>query len=622
MKTNLGKIGAMALALVALGVLHVRAATVTATLDPAEVALGDSVQLTVTVSGAQGQPEVPEVDGLDITRVGQSTQIEIINGSMTANASSTYNITPQREGTFTIPAIHVGDAASKPVTLRVTKGSGITAAPSQTTPSGQGPVTLPPPAVAPAPDDTAPAPQGKFGSLQVTIPKKEFYEGELVPIEVKAVIPDDLQASVSDLPQFTSDGFTMNSLSGKPQQSQQIVNGRACAVLTWNTALTAVKPGDYPFSLQMPVTVIVQQRMPRNAQEDDIFGNFFRNAFASMGTKKEVTLQNEALTLKVLPLPQANRPADFTGAVGQFDTEASATPAKVNAGDPITLRLKVTGTGNFDRVSSDVLAGDAHWKTYSPKSHFDAEDSVGYQGAKTFEQPIISIDGNVSSVPPLSFSFFDPEKREYVSRTTSPIAVTVTGNSVATTAAGAGTSPAASTPAPAQPQAAPSTTAAVASDLRPNKIESGAFVATLQPIYLNPWFLAAQGLPILACLAGFAFIRRREAILHPDRKRATAVQQAIRQQIQAMDEAIKNHQTDAFFIHARSALQQRLGQQWNLRPEAITLADVDARLGSGRENIRPIFEMADQASYSDLQFEDADLRQWRQVVLNELAEKN
>ena len=304
--------------------------------------------------------------------------------------------------------------------------------------------------------------------------------------------------------------------------------------------------------------------------------------------------------------------------MGQFEAEASASPAKVNAGDPITLRLKVTGTGNFDRVSSNVLPGDTHWKTYSPKSHFDAEDSVGYQGAKTFEQPIIPIDGGISSIPSLSFSFFDPEKRQYVTRTTAPVAVTISGSSVASTA---NVSPAALTPVPAQPQAAPSPAPPASSDLRPNKIESGSFVATLQPIYLNPWFLAAQGLPILAFLAGIAFIRRQEKVSHPERKRATAMQQAVRQQISAMDEAIKNHQTDAFFIHARSALQQRLGQQWNLRPEAITLADIDAHLGRGSENIRSIFEMADQASYSDLQFEDADLRQWRQVVLDELAEK-
>jgi len=89
-----------------------------------------------------------------------------------------------------------------------------------------------------------------------------------------------------------------------------------------------------------------------------------------------------------------------------------------------------------------------------------------------------------------------------------------------------------------------------------------------------------------------------------------------------MDEAMRNHQTDAFFVHARTALQHRLGHQWKMRPETITLADIEARLGNGTETIRPVFEMADQASYSDLHFEEADLRQWQQVVLNELAEKN
>jgi len=159
-------------------------------------------------------------------------------------------------------------------------------------------------------------------------------------------------------------------------------------------------------------------------------------------------------------------------------------------------------------------------------------------------------------------------------------------------------------------------------DLRAIKLEPGSFVSTLQPIYLNPWFIAGQGLPLLALLGGLAFIRRQKLAAHPQRMRATAVQQAIQQEIAAMDEAMHSRQTDAFFIHARTALQQRLGHEWNMRPETITLADIEARLGAGSETVRPIFEMADQASYSDLHFEEADLRQWRQVVLNELAEKN
>lgn len=623
MKRNHGKFWALAMALVAALALQVRAATVTATLDPPQISMGDSAQLTVTVSGSQDQPSVPNVDGLDITSVAQSTQIEFVNGAMTANASTTYSITPRRDGTFVIPAIHAGGAASQPVTLRVLTGAGTTTSPSSPAQAlplpATGPVVIPPPAAAtpPASGNAAFSPEGRFGSIEVTLPKKEFYVGELVPVDIKVYIPEDIQARLTDLPQFTSDGFTLNSLGTNPEKNEQIVNGRPYTVLAWHSALTGVKAGDYPVSLQMPLRVIVPQQMPQD-DINDMFNNFFRNAMASMGTPKDVTIQSGAETLKVLPLPQANRPADFSGAVGQFEIEASAKPTNVNVGDPITLRLKVTGTGNFDRVSSDMLAGDSHWKTYSPKSHFDPADNVGYQ-EKTFEQPIIANDASVSTIPSVSFSYFDPETRQYVTRTTAPVSVTVSGGSInPATTPSANTGVAATTPPP-QPSSSPP---AAPDDLRANKIEPGSFVSTLRPIYLDPWFIAGQGLPLLALLGGLAFIRRQERAAHPERVRATAVQRAIRQQIEAMDEAMRNHQTDAFFVHARSALQQRLGHQWHMRPETITLADIEARLGDELETVRPVFEMADQASYSDLHFADADLRQWREAVMNQLAEKN
>jgi hypothetical protein len=597
--------------------LQVHAATVTATLDPKEISLGDTAQLTVTVSGAQDQPTTPSVDGLDITPVGQSTQIEIINGSMTANSSSTFAVTPRHSGTFTIPAIRAGAVASQPITLRVLAGSGgMAASPAPNAPSSSGPVVLPPPALtAPSAPDATPAPEGRFGSIQITLPKKEFYVGELVPVEIKALIPDDLQANVSDLPQFTSDGFTLNALGAKPEQTNQVINGRSYTVLSWHSALTAIKSGEFPFSLQMPLTVVMPQQMPQ-ADDDDSFDNFFKNAFAAFGTKKNVTIRSAEQTLKILPLPQADRPADFGGAVGQFEVEASATPTRVSVGDPITLRLKISGHGNFDRVSTDMLSGDAQWKTYSPKSHFEPADSVGYQGEKTFEQPIIPNDASASTIPGVSFSFFDPEKRQYATRTTAPLAVTISGSPLTPATAVASTSAntqSAPPPAPASPSA---------SDLAPNKVDPGAFVASLRPIYLNPLFLAGQAVPLVALLGGLLFLRRREHASHPDRVLAAVMDKAVRQQIQAMDEAMRKNQTDAFFIHARTAFQMRLGPQLHLRPEAVTLADVEARLGDPGATIRPVFEMADQARYSDLHFEASDLQQWRQAIVNELSEKN
>jgi hypothetical protein len=612
----------MAVALAA----QVRGATVTATIDPADISLGDSTQLTVTVSGGASQPTVPRVDGLEIIGVGESTQISIVNGSVTQNSSRTYSVTPQRVGTFTIPALQSDNARSQALTLHVADGPSGGTQPAQVPPQtqlspGAGPVVMPPPQNANPPQTTEVAP-GKIGTMEISLPKKEFYAGELAPIEIRALISGEVNVDRVEMPVFTSDGFTLNTL-GKPEQTQRYIDGRPYYVLTWRSAVTAVKPGDFTLNIEMPMSIIVRQQMP-DMNDPDAMQNYMRNAFAAMqGVRKDVKLPGTSEPLKVLPLPLAGRPANFSGAVGLFEAESSASPTHVNAGDPVTLTYSITGHGNFDRVSSGVLSGDANWKTYSPKVKFDAQDGVGYAGTKTFEQPIIPTNGSLTEVPALSFSYFDPDRKDYETCTTSPIPISVSGAPAA---------PAPPVNAPAPPVNAPAPNPAMASatpapapaqtgpDLRMNRIESGSSVATIEPIYLSPFFMAGQALPLVALLGGLAFLRHRRNALAPDRARLSAAQQAIRQQVAAMDAAMADEQAGPFFVHARHALQQRYGPLWNMRPEAIVVSDLDARLGEAGANARTVFEMADQAMYSDLNIAAADLQQWRQVVVSELAE--
>ena len=305
----------MAVALAA----QVRGSTVTATIDPADISLGDSTQLTVTVSGGASQPTVPRIDGLEIIGVGESTQISIVNGSMTQNSSRTYSVTPQREGTFTIPALQSDNARSQALTLHVAVGAAGAAQSTQPqstqiTPGGN-PVVMPPPQNAnPAPQPPEVDP-GKIGTMEITLPKKEFYDGELAPIEIRALISGQVNVDRVEMPVFTSDGFTLNTL-GKPEQTQRYIDGRPYYVLTWRSAVTAVKPGNFTLNIEMPMSVIVRQQMP-DMNDPDAMQNFMRNAFASMqGVRKDVKLTGTSEPLKVLPLPAAGRPANFSGAVG------------------------------------------------------------------------------------------------------------------------------------------------------------------------------------------------------------------------------------------------------------------------------------------------------------------
>jgi hypothetical protein len=243
-----------------------KAPAITATLEPAEISFGDVAQLTVTVQGQEpNPPRIPSVSGLSFQPVGQSSQIQVINGAMTASISHTYLVNPTRLGTFTIPPIRTGsgpDAAeSIPLVLKVTKrAAGSTPAAPQ---GGQNQSVLPAPTVDGSDDGTvAPDPKG-FGFLRLVSPKKEFYVGELVPVELKAYFRAGVELRVDGLPKLNSDAFAMNKLSEQPARSQQVIAGVPYTVFTWPTALTAVKAGDYEMSVEIPTTVTVRQRAQR-----------------------------------------------------------------------------------------------------------------------------------------------------------------------------------------------------------------------------------------------------------------------------------------------------------------------------------------------------------------------
>ena len=73
------------------------------------------------------EPNVPTVDGLEITPVGQQSSMQVINGAVSAEVRYMYQVTPNRSGNFTIPAIGVpGGGSTQPIAFRVDK-----------TPSGQ-----------------------------------------------------------------------------------------------------------------------------------------------------------------------------------------------------------------------------------------------------------------------------------------------------------------------------------------------------------------------------------------------------------------------------------------------------------------------------------------------------
>jgi BatD DUF11 like domain len=583
------------------GAAPVAAPSVDTTIEPAQIALGESARLTILTSGGGTlSVKLPEVAGLEFRVVGQTRSIQIINGRTIESTSTIVKVTPEVAGIFTIPGL---TPASPPLVLRVSPDNGGAPAPAPNNP---------------APPDLGALVRGGANAdgirltpdgsafVRLQTPKREVYVGESVPVEIQVGMRDGFVASINGLPQLNSGDFTLNNLSRQPLRAAKVIEGKPFTVVTWQSVLAAIKPGKFSLTFETPLTVKIRTRPQRDLMLDDLLGDpFMQNIFGATVTKSiKATSPEETLT--VLPLPTEGRPAEFGGAVGNFRISTDISSATNTAGDPLTLRMHVNGAGNFDRVESSMLKPGDQWKTYGPKATFNPVDGIGYRGEKLFEQPLIAAKPGTLTIPALTFEYFDPDSGHYETARSAPLTVTV-----AAPAAGSAATLAAN---------AAGAAAAANSGLKPDHAASGPLANTLIPLYLQPRFLTVPSVLALLLSGGWMALRRQaqHASQQQERERARRLQSALWQ----MSAAAAGGEATPFFNAARLGLQQALGERWRLAPEQVTVADIETRLGEEEaRGIRQIFALADEANYSGDDLQSADFERWTQVVRRQLNEE-
>jgi len=153
--------------------------------------------------------------------------------------------------------------------------------------------------------------------------------------------------------------------------------------------------------------IIVHSRSRRNGFFDDFFGDPF-------GKRQPFILRSEPINLTIKPLPLKGRPEGFKGAVGDFRFDLTANPLAVKVGEPITVTMTVSGTGNLDTVSlPEISCGDA-FKTYAPEIGIKRGVRGGRVGGeKIFKQVIIPLSVESKEIPAVSFNYFNPETGQY-----------------------------------------------------------------------------------------------------------------------------------------------------------------------------------------------------------------
>jgi hypothetical protein len=572
----------------------------TASLDPQQIVLGQSTTLTVTLTGSQPQQfNMPQVEGLEFGMLGQSHRVEIMNGAILTSTSLIIRVTPQTAGIFTIPGL---TPQSQPLILRVSPDNGTGA--SGTARSSTVPGAL---LGAPNAEGIRMAADGA-AFVKLVLPKRDVYVGESVPVEIEVGARDGF-ARPNGLPTLTSSEFTLNNLTRQPENYQKIIDGKPYTVFTWHSEIAAVKPGKFTLSLDVPFTVRIRTRPSRDSAIEDALGDPFLQNFFGATVQKDITVSSPSSDLAVLALPTEDQPKDFTGAVGQFTIASDLSATTAAAGDPLTLRLHVTGTGNFDRVDSPMLEHVDGWKTYPPKSSFKGSEATG-KGEKTFEQPVIAAKPGAQTLPGLAFTYFNPTTKHYETARSSPLSVTISP-SLADSSMSAPQAPTST----AEPNKAPAGPPPVG--LRPDRAAEGAAVATLVPLWAQPAFLAIPALLALGFIGTWLILRRSAA---PRRRSQYGNSKTVNRILQDMQAASAARDATLFFNIARGALTGSLAARWQLAAEDVTLDEVDARLGTDGADIREILLLADEANYSGHAMTSTDFQRWMQIVRDQLME--
>ena len=166
-----------------------------------------------------------------------------------------------------------------------------------------------------------------------------------------------------------------------------------------------------PLSLDVTVDVPTGRR--------DFFGS---RMYAQ--TNKTVSAGSRTITVK--PLPIANQPANFSGAVGDFDFNVSTSKTSLNATESLQATIEVSGKGNLKLFKLPELELPSALEVYEPEFTEAVRTTLsGMQGKVSNQYTIVPAFRGKYPIAPLSFSYFNPTTEKYTTLTSDEILINV-----------------------------------------------------------------------------------------------------------------------------------------------------------------------------------------------------
>jgi hypothetical protein len=532
-------------ALLASCILH--AQKFTASVNKNKVAVAEVFQLDFTINASAKNFTPPSFADFTVySGPNQSTSMQIVNGNMSQSITLSYYLAAKKEGTFTIgsASIAVGNSTlqSNAINIEAVKGGSTQQAQTQVQ-NG-----------APAKTNGQASSENLFA--RTTVSKSKVYSGEQIVITHKVYTRMNLKGFQNvKFPSYN--GFWMQEV---PRNTQYEVKAENVDGVTYNVVevkkafLFPQRSGKIEIE-PLEVECVVREK---SGKRNDPFSQFFGNDpfFGGMDAYKDAiyTVKSNAITIDVSPLPEAGKPADFPGAVGNFSMNATIDKDKVKANNGINLKITISGKGNLKLIDAPKINFPDEIESYDPKTNENITASEnGVSGSKTFEYLLIPRHEGIYKIQPWNFTYFDAEKKNYVSLPSKEFTITVEkgdGNSASV---------------PVISSVAKEDVKVFGNDIRYIKTDKIDLDKKGECFYGSPLFISGFAIPPLLFLA-FLFFRREHIRRNSDlamvRKRG-AGRIAKKQLVQA-EKSMKINDKENFFVNVLSALYSYAGNKMNI----------------------------------------------------------
>ncbi len=418
-------------------VVYASDVTVSATVDRNALNPEDTLTLTVSVESSGGvdveDPRLPSLDDFEILNqwTSHSQQASMIatpagpQFKRVTIASYHYLLLPKREGDLRIGAVEVvvdGKAhLTKPIQVKVAPGAGVSAAPRPQMPGGGG--AIPPGFFDEDEDDlfsqllqrvqppsggvrTLPTNPSEAFFIQVETDKTEAYVGEQITVSfylyTRGLIRDLDTLKYPSLKGFWKEDI---EIATHLNFQNEVVNG-----IPYKKALLA----SYAlFPIKEGTATVDSYRVRCSVIPPDALGAL------GFGRAYSFTKASEPVKIRVKPVPSEGRPADFSGAVGEFQVSSRIEDRVITENQPLTLKIRFEGRGNAKLIDLPAIEYPEGLELY------DQQDEAKFfrtgTSYKEFRILLIPRREGEFTIPAISVSVFDPVQGKFVRKTTEPI---------------------------------------------------------------------------------------------------------------------------------------------------------------------------------------------------------